>query len=75
MPKIEFKGPIPLIFENHIVDYIVKTLSSANNEYRNKWKLLYLGFRPHNSLKVHEELLKYGSTYPFKYDYIYKNCT
>jgi cytosolic carboxypeptidase protein 2/3 len=70
-PKISFDGPIPLIFDNYLVDCIINELSNPNSIYFETYKLCYIGFRPINTLKMHERFAGENS-YPFKYDHLYK---
>ena len=51
MPKIKFKGPIPLNFDHFVVDSIIDETSNNPN-----YPLVYLGLRPSNSLELHDKL-------------------
>ena len=49
-----------------VVDTIIKKLLDIDNPYNNKYKLCYVGYRPLNTLKLHEKFAGLSS-YPFKF--------
>jgi cytosolic carboxypeptidase protein 2/3 len=59
------------MFDNYLVDCIINELSNSNSIYYETFKLCYIGFRPTNTLKMHEKFAGENS-YPFKYDHLYK---
>jgi hypothetical protein len=60
------------MFESHLVDSIIEELASPESQYAESHKLCYIGFRPHNTLKLHEQFAS-EDTYPFKYEHLYKS--
>lgn len=60
-----------MIFDNLLVDSIIKELTDKTSPFRDTYKLYYIGFRPINTLKMHEKLSGSNSYY-FKYDHLYK---
>jgi len=60
-----------LIFKNHVVDTIIKKLIDPDNEYKALYKLCYVGYRPLNTLKLHEKFAGLSS-YPFKFHHLQK---
>ena len=44
VPKLKFKGPIPLYFNHSIIDNIAEEIIASSH-----YKLVYLGYRPNNS--------------------------
>ena len=49
MPKFKFNGPVPTNFTHDLFDSLITLLSKSRN-----FQLVYLGFRPINSLHLHD---------------------
>jgi hypothetical protein len=60
-PKAKVVGPVPLNFEQLLVDQIAAETSR---------KLVFLGFRPTDTFSMHKVL---GVDYRFKYEHLYQN--
>lgn len=67
MPKVNFTGPIQLSFKNHVNDQISNYLLEEPD-----FKLVYLGFRPSDSLLLHREYSG-PDTYNYKFEAIMEN--
>ncbi|KAL4504058.1 hypothetical protein ABPG72_022688 [Tetrahymena utriculariae] len=73
-PKIQFQGPVPMTFDNTMVDIIISHLNSPTQN-KTPYKLVYLGFRPLNTLKLHSAFCDNSreDSYYFKFNSLYGN--
>ncbi len=62
-PKITYRGPITLSFKDKLLDFLIKLL---DKEFKEKFPIVYLGFRPKNTFILHDSFSSPNS-YNFKY--------
>jgi hypothetical protein len=57
VPRTQIAGPIPLAFQNGVLDLVLDREGLAN--------VIYLGWRPANTFELHEKFCGGNSKYPF----------
>ncbi|KRX08300.1 hypothetical protein PPERSA_01761 [Pseudocohnilembus persalinus] len=63
VPKINNTLPIPLLFENKQVQNIIQNIIINENS---PYDIIYLGYRPHNSLELHQQYSQSNQQNPVK---------
>lgn len=62
MPRILLPNPIPILYENRIVDHLIRELLKKNSNPQ--YKVVYLGPRYENTFFVH-----YGREHEYAFPY------